>query len=424
MVDETHDPRATSWVETAQESGCAFPLQNLPYCVFRAASGGTRAGVGIGEAILPLDFDTLLPLMAEPKQARAERRLRLHRLLRSDADAATRDRTRAALVPITSVELLLPAAIGDYTDFFGSIHHAVNAASMMRPGEGLFANYRHLPLAYHGRASSVVVSGTAVPRPHGQRRSREAGSTFSPTRRLDYEAEIGYLVAGGNALGTRIPIEEAWDHIFGATLLNDWSARDFQAWESDPLGPFLGKSFATTLSPWIVTAETLEPFRAAPAPRGDDAPALLDYLSSEADRANGAVAIQVDVLLLTATMRAAGDSPVRISRSTSATQYWTPAQLVTHQTSNGCNLRPGDLLGSGTLSGPSKESWACLLELTRGGRDPITLPNGETRTFLEDGDEVILRGRCEKAGAVAIGFGHCSGRVAAIQTSRLASSGR
>lgn len=420
MRDETHDPAAESWVESAAAPDTHFPIQNLPLGLFRRAPGATpEAGVAIGDQVLPFAAcgvaDSIADLLAQEPATRVAMRQALYRLLRREASADVRSTLAGALLRQRDIELLVPLPIGDYTEFFGSIHHATNAAALMRPGAGLFPNYRHAPLAYHGRASSITVSGHPVTRPHGQRRARETGAAFTPTRRLDYEAELGFIVGTGNALGTRVTLSDAWGHIAGVCLLNDWSARDFQAWESDPLGPFLGKSFATSISPWIVTAEALAPFRVAPPARGTDAPPLLAYLSDETDRREGALNIEVDVLLSTAAMRAAGAATTRISRSTSATHYWTPAQLVTHHTANGCNLRTGDLLGSGTLSGPSRESWACLLELTRGGREPITLPNGETRAFLEDGDEVTLRGRAVAPGARSIGFGECRAVVIAAE---------
>lgn len=416
MRDETHDPAAESWVESAADPATDFPLQNLPLGLFRRAPGAApEAGVAIGTDVLPFVTcgvaDSIADLLAQPPATRIAMRQALFRLLRREAAADVRSQLAGALLRQRDVEMLVPLPIGDYTEFFGSIHHATNAAALMRPGAGLFPNYQHAPLAYHGRASSIMVSGHPVKRPHGQRRARDTGSAFTPTRRLDYEAELGLIVGTGNALGTQVPLVEAWNHLAGVCLLNDWSARDFQAWESDPLGPFLGKNFATSVSPWIVTAEALAPFRVAPPARGADAPPLLDYLCDDTDRREGALNIEVEVLLSTAAMRDAGASAARISRSTSATHYWTPAQLVAHHTANGCNLRTGDLLGSGTLSGPSRESWACLLELTRGGREPITLPNGETRAFLEDGDEVILRGRAVAPGARSIGFGECRAMV-------------
>jgi fumarylacetoacetase len=342
-------------------------------------------------------------------------RARVSRLLRTGTPEGERARKLrgAILLDQADVELGLPAAVGDYTDFYASRHHATNVGRMFRPDNPLLPNYRWLPIGYHGRASSLVVSGTPVRRPNGQR-GPEGGRgvpAFGPSARLDYEAEAGFFVGPGNALGVAIPITEAEDHLFGVGLLNDWSARDLQAWEYQPLGPFLAKSFATTLSPWVVTMEALAPFRAPRAPRDTGDPAPLPYLDSDEDAARGGVEMRVDVLLRSARMRSAGMPPVRLSRGSLADMYWTPAQLLTHHASNGCNLRPGDLLGSGTISGAERESHGCLLELTGGGAVPIELPTGEQRRFLEDGDEVTLRAHCERDGYVRIGFGECTGTI-------------
>ena len=423
MRNETHDASTVSWVESANAPDTDFPIQNLPFGTFRRRdSKDTRIGVAIGDQVLDvavsaLEFRTLNELLARPAPERSAIRRTLHGLLRADAPAIDRARAAAFLTPLRDVELLLPVAIGDYTDFFGSIFHAVNAASMLRPDGPFFPNYRHMPLGYHGRASSIVVSGTDVRRPHGVYRRRESGVLYAPTRRLDYEAELGYVVGPGNEHGVPVPGERAWDHVAGVCLLNDWSARDIQAWESDPLGPFLAKSFASTISPWIVTAEAMEPFKVPAALRPADDPPLLPHLVVNDEAGRSALSIDIEVRLETASMRAAGAAPYVVSRSNTATMYWTVAQLVAHHTSNGCNLRTGDLLGSGTCSGPGRESWACLLELTRGGREPIELPDGETRTFLEDGDEVIIRGRCHAANARSIGFGECRGRIMGTQLS-------
>ncbi|MGE0444721.1 MAG: fumarylacetoacetase [Vicinamibacterales bacterium] len=406
----THDPAATSWLAAANEPDTDFPIQNLPFGRFcrRGDGGAGRLGVAIGDAILPLDAvgEMARSLKEVMRRSRAEQsalRRSLFEALQAGAPPAIQARLRDALVPMRDADLLLPCQIGDFTDFFASIHHATNAAALMRPGAPLFPNYRHMPLAYHGRASSVVVSGTPIRRPHGQQRRREGLPVFAPTRRLDFEAELGWIVGRDSALGEPVAIDRAWDHLFGVCLLNDWSARDIQAWESDPLGPFLGKSFATTISPWIITAEALEPFRAAAPPRTDVDPPLAEYLSSARDREAGAVRIAIDIII----------NGTRVAAVSAAGQYWSVAQLVAHQTSNGCNLRAGDLLGSGTLSGPTPESLGCLLELTGGGRQPIALDDGTTRAFLEDGDEVVFRGRCSAPGARTIGFGECRGVVTA-----------
>jgi fumarylacetoacetase len=322
------------------------------------------------------------------------------------------------LVPMNGAVMRLPAAIGDYTDFFASLDHATNAGSLFRPGEPLYPNYKYVPIGYHGRASSIVISGTPVRRPWGQIADKANGRpNFGPSRALDYEMEVGVFVGAGNRLGEPVPIDEAVSHVFGLCLLNDWSARDIQAWESQPLGPFLAKSFATSLSPWVVTMEALEPFRVPAFARAEDDPAPLPYLYSKADQESGGIDITVEVWLATQRMREAAAVPVRLSRGRFSDLYWTVAQLLAHHTSNGCNLRPGDLLGSGTISnkasgtGTAPESRGCLLEITGRGREPILLPNGEQRRFLEDGDEVILRGYCEREGRVRIGFGECRGIV-------------
>jgi fumarylacetoacetase len=305
------------------------------------------------------------------------------------------------LSAMADVEMLCPVAIGDYTDFYASIHHATNVGSLFRPDNPLLPNYKHLPVGYHGRASSIVVSGTPVRRPHGQLKA----VTFGPTQSLDYELEVGFFVGSGNALGEPVDIAHAEEHLFGACLVNDWSARDIQAWEYQPLGPFLGKSFATTISPWVVTMDALEPFR-APCPEHD--PPTLPYLSGPANRV---IDLHLEVHLSSEQMRAQKMPPLRLSRGNLKDLYWTPAQFVAHHTSNGCNLRPGDLLASGTVSGPSRDSLGCLLEITRRGAEPLTLPTGETRRFLEDGDEVVMHGWCEGEGHRRIDFGSCAGRI-------------
>ncbi|MDH4132580.1 MAG: fumarylacetoacetase, partial [Gemmatimonadota bacterium] len=318
--------------------------------------------------------------------------------------------------PLSEVRMQLPAAIGDYTDFYASIFHATNVGSMFRPDSPLLPNYKWIPIGYHGRASSVVVSGTPVRRPRGQARPGDVPAPrFGPSRQLDYELELGAWIAGGNALGDPIPLDAAESSLFGVSLLNDWSARDIQAWEYQPLGPFLAKNFATTVSPWVVTMEALAPYRvpAFARPAGDPAP--LPYLDGAWNRSQGGLAVTLEVAISSARMRQEGLAPARLSRGDFGLMYWTLAQMVTHHASNGCDLRPGDLLGSGTVSGPSKDERGCLLELTWRGRDPLTLPSGEARTFLEDGDEVIITGFCERPGAVRIGFGECRGVIMAAR---------
>jgi len=307
-------------------------------------------------------------------------------------------------------ELLLPVAVGDYSDFFTGIHHATNMGRMFRPDNPLLPNYKWVPIGYHGRASSIVISGTPVRRPQGQTKLSEQPS-FGPSRRVDYEVELGFVIGPGNPLGKPIPIARALDHVFGVVLFNDWSARDIQTWEYQPLGPFLAKSFASTVSPWIVTLEALEPFRCAAFPRPEGDPRPLPYLYDEADQGTGGYAIGTEMLLASARMRAQKMAPARLSRCSFRDSYWTIAQMVAHQTSNGCNLQPGDLLGSGTISGTGPGAAGSLIELTQGGKSPLALPTGETRTFIADGDEVIQRGRCEREGVVGIGFGEASGVV-------------
>jgi fumarylacetoacetase len=315
-------------------------------------------------------------------------------------------------VPMAEAVMLVPSEIGDYTDFYASIFHATNVGTMMRPDNPLLPNYKYVPIGYHGRASSIVASGTPVRRPHGQAKPDSAMEPMvGPSRRLDYELEVGFFVGPGNPLGAAIPIAEVEQHLFGACLVNDWSARDIQAWEYQPLGPFLAKSFATTVSPWVVTLEALEPFRVPALIRPDGDPEPLPYLDDARQRERGGLDLRLEVSLSSERMRSARIAPFVVSRNSLRHLYWTPGQLLTHHASNGCNLRPGDLLASGTVSGPTRESRGCLLELAWRGEQPITLPTGETRSFLEDGDEVIFRGWCEREGWTRIGFGECRGVV-------------
>ncbi len=436
-MDETHEPSRASWVESAQ-GATDFPIQNLPFGVFRRKEDGDETpgtvGIAIGRQILDVAaghdegrFEGLADraagacaapslnrLMALGRPHWIELRRQVSALLTADSPAyrANRRLGDRILVPMTEAELLLPAVIGDYTDFYASVHHATNVGSMFRPDNPLLPNYKWVPIGYHGRASSIVPSGTPVRRPRGQVKGPDAEApAYGPTRSLDYEMELGCFVAGGNPLGEPVPLGEAEGRLFGVCLVNDWSARDVQAWEYQPLGPFLAKSFATTISPWVVTMEALAPFRvpAFSRPAGDPGP--LPYLDSPGNAAAGGLDVIVEVHLLTAAMRAAGAPPARLSRGRVADLYWTPAQMLAHHTSGGCNLRPGDLFASGTVSGPEKEARGCLLELTWRGAEPLTLPTGETRTFLEDGDEVLMRGWCERQGAVRIGLGECRGLV-------------
>ncbi|MGQ2999040.1 fumarylacetoacetase [Variovorax sp.] len=417
-LNATHDPKLRSWVASANEAGSDFPIQNLPFGRFRAA-GSTEAfriGVAIGDQVLDLraaglvDSDDMNALMAAGTKERQALRAALSAGLAegSDKQAAW----SKALLAQAQAEMTVPCRIGDYTDFYTGIHHATTIGKLFRPDQPLMPNYKWVPIGYHGRASSIGVSGQVFKRPQGQTKAPDAAEpSFGPSKRLDYELELGFLIGRGNALGEPIAIGEAEEHLFGVTLLNDWSARDLQAWEYQPLGPFLAKNFASTLSPWIVTMEALAPFRAKfERPEGDPQP--LPYLDAPSNRAAGALDITLEVLLQTAKMREAGEAPVRLTLgNTTEAAYWTAAQLVTHHTVNGCNLQPGDLLGSGTLSGPKPDQAGSLMELTLGGKQAVTLPNGEKRTFLENGDTLVMRGWCERAGAVRIGLGEVSGTV-------------
>lgn len=440
MLNETHDPSLRSWVESAQAVGSDFPIQNLPFAVFRRAGTAEawRGGVAIGDQIVDLTAlrnanvikgdDPANELVHTALQAAARDQLNdfmslgqahwsalrrtLSRLLRVGTSTAEQARIQPlALVPQSLAEYRLPARIGDYTDFYTSVHHATNIGRLFRPDNPLLPNYKWVPIGYHGRASSIVISGTPFARPQGQLMPPGATQpTVGPSKRLDIELELGAFIGPGNALGHPIGIDQAEDHVFGLCLLNDWSARDIQGWEYQPLGPFLAKNFATTISPWVVTMEALAPYR-LPFTRPADDPQPLAYLDSAAQRANGLLNIELAVELQTPLMREAGVAPARIAQSNYRHAYWTLAQMVTHHTMGGCNLQPGDLLGSGTMSGPELHQAGALIELTAGGKQPLTLPNGEQRTFLEDGDAVTLRGWCECAGAARIGFGACTGKV-------------
>jgi fumarylacetoacetase len=409
-----------SWVVSANDPDGDFPLENLPFGVFRH-DGEAHIGVAIGDQILDLaqcwserlidepacGAPSLNALMAKGRAATTKLRNRLSTLLRDDAPE--REQLSRHLVAMREAEMLLPAEIGDYTDFYASIHHATNVGSMFRPDNPLLPNYKWLPIGYHGRASSIVVSGTPVRRPLGQTRDdANARPAFGPSRRLDYEAEIGIFIAGGNALGEPVPIDRAEDQLFGLCIVNDWSARDIQTWEYQPLGPFLAKNFATSISPWIVTMDALEPYRVAPLLRAGDDPAPMAHLRQSV---NGAFDVTIEVSISSQKMRDERIEPLRLSRGNLRDLYWTIAQLVAHHTSNGCNLRPGDLLATGTISGPDKESRGSLLERAWRGTEPIDLPTGEQRRFLEDGDEVVMRAWCAREGAPRIGFGQCRGAV-------------
>jgi fumarylacetoacetase len=426
VLDETHDPARASWVQGAEPGG-DFPLQNLPLGIFSESKGRRRPGVAIGDFILdlPAVFDLLdedwredlsQPVLnawlARGPAAGAELRRRLSEIL---GDERYRDEVEAQLIGQSEVRMHVPCVVGDYTDFYVGIHHAANVGRLFRPDNPLLPNYKYLPIGYHGRASSVRPSGEPVIRPNGQRKAPDAEAPeYGPSRRLDYELELGLWIGRGNDLGQPIPIGEASEHIAGYCLLNDWSARDLQAWEYQPLGPFLAKNFLTSVSPWIVTPQALAPFRNSMPPRPAGDPRPLPYLDDPADRAGGALAIQLEVTLLTEKMRAAGLAPHILSRgSADAAMYWSAAQIIAHHSSNGCNLQPGDLIGTGTLSTDRESGLGSLLEISRGGQQPVELPSGESRRFLEDGDELTLRAWCEAEGVVRIGFGECVGTVVA-----------
>lgn len=436
MLNETHDPLLRSWVTSANSPGGDFPIQNLPFGLFRRSGSQEplRCGVAIGDQILDLCAAVAsgeLPLSSEAHEAARSAlvgqgalnalmaagplvwsalRLGLSRSLR--AGAGQQAQLRRWLLPVAEAELAVPAHIGDYTDFYTSIYHATTVGRLFRPNQPLLPNYQWIPIGYHGRSSSIGISGQQFARPWGQQAPMEgtAPPTLGPSLRLDYELELGIFIGAGNPPGSCISVDQADAHVFGVCLLNDWSARDLQTWESQPLGPFLAKNFATTISPWIVTLEALEPYR-SPWTRAASDPQPLPYLDAPSLRERGAIDIELQVQLQTDTMRRSGQPPLALSLSNFRDCYWSVAQMIAHHTINGCNLRPGDLLGSGTQSGPQPEAAGSLLELTRGGRERLRLPNGEQRGFLEDGDTIILRGWCERAGAARIGLGEAVGRV-------------
>jgi fumarylacetoacetase len=434
MLDFTHDPAARSWLASANAATTDFPVQNLPFGRFRRARSheALRIGVALGDQVLdlaalgaldpqlavllgPLAHGDLNAFMAHGRAARIALRQALFTgLCDQPSGTASLWQARQAqlFVPQDEAEMAVPCRIGDYTDFYTGIHHATTVGKLFRPDNPLLPNYKWVPIGYHGRSSSIGVSGQAFARPWGQVKGEGEAPEFMPCRRLDYELELGFFVGPPNSPGTVLDMAQAEASLFGATLLNDWSARDIQSWEYQPLGPFLAKNFATTISPWIVTMEALAPFR-VPFVRDAADPQPLPYLDSPTNRERGGIAIALEVWLQTSAMRAAGQSALRVSESSFADAYWTPAQLLAHHASNGCNLQAGDLMGSGTQSGPKPEQGGSLLELSQGGRQPFTLANGETRRFLEDGDCVILRGHCEAPGARRIGFGDCAGNVLA-----------
>jgi fumarylacetoacetase len=417
MIDATHDPKLTSWVASANGHG-DFPIQNLPFGLFSPANEAPRAGIAIGDRIIELqalvatglrqESVTLDQVLATPA-LRKSLRQQMSALL---SDERHRTSAEPYLHNAADCIMHLPTQIGDYTDFYAGIHHAVTVGRLFRPDNPLLPNYKHVPIGYHGRASSIRPTGEPVIRPRGQTKAPEAETpSFGPSKRLDFELELGIWIGQGNDLGTPIDISDAAQHIAGYCLLNDWSARDFQAWEYQPLGPFLAKNFMTTISSWIITPEALAPFRQAQQPRPEGDPKPLPYLWDEADQATGALRLKLEVLIETDAMRAQNLPPYALSHSEARHMYWTPAQLATHHASNGCNLRTGDLLGTGTISGPTPDSAGSLLELSEGGKKPVTLPSNETRTFLEDHDELILRARAEADGFVSLGFGDCRGRI-------------
>ena len=431
LINETHDINLTSWVESANQANIDFPIQNLPFAVFRRKNSNEefRGGVAIGDQVLDLNVvatanifnglaqeavvaanaPALNEFMGMGQEYWSAFRLALSQALRSGSEH--QHALADALVAQADIEFSMPCHIGDYTDFYTSIYHATAVGRLFRPDNPLLPNYKWVPIGYHGRASSIDVSGQVFHRPNGQTKAPDAEvPSFGPCKRLDYELELGIYLGKGNALGDAISISNAENHVFGFCVFNDWSARDLQAWEYQPLGPFLAKNFASTVSPWIVTTEALAPYRTSWT-RDENDPQPMDYLESAHNREAGAFDIQMDVLLESEKMRADGTPACKLSESSFKHSYWTVAQMVTHHTVNGCNFLPGDMLGSGTQSGPDHEEAGSMLELSRGGKESITLANGETRTFLNDGDKVIMRGWCEKEGFNRIGLGFVEGTI-------------
>lgn len=427
QINETHDQNLKSWVESANDPSTDFPIQNLPFCMYTKGDITRQPGVLIGDFVVSLEiliqevFETnyfdhspgkRLDIACIKQERRATLRRELIEIFREDFAFAERELIQQTMHRISDVTFAPTYHIGDYTDFYCSIFHATNVGSMFRPEAPLLPNYKYVPIGYHGRASSIVVSGTDIKRPHGQNRSdAEKPPVFIPAKNLDYEMELGFFVGRGNEMGKSIPIAEAEEHIFGMCLVNDWSARDIQAWEYQPLGPFLAKNFATTISPFVVTMEALAPFRTPAFERDPDDPQPLDYLSDENNKKFGGLDINLEVYIQTEKMRDENIEPHLVSRSNTKDLYWTVGQMLTHHASNGCNLQTGDLIASGTVSGPNKSERGCLLEMTWRGTEPIELPSGETRRFLEDNDEVIMKGYCEREGFRRIGFGECRGKI-------------
>lgn len=434
-INDTHDQNLKSWIESANAPDTDFPIQNLPFCVFSRSCTyeNMRVGVAIGEYVLDIysAYENCLfddesfqiavaadnycldhSVMRKNANLQSAFRKRLTEILSESADEETRKKVERNLVPMDEAEFYVPAHIGDYTDFYCSIYHATNVGKLFRPDNPLMPNYKWIPIGYHGRASSIVVSGEEIIRPKGQNRSDEnAPPVYIPSKALDYEMEVGFFVGKGNDLGETIDIKNAEEHIFGLCLVNDWSARDIQGWEYQPLGPFLGKSFATTVSPFVVTVEALAPFRVPAFEREEGDPQPLEYLSDETNKEKGGIDMNLEVYIQTEKMRSENIEPFLLSRSNLKDLYWTIGQMLTHHASNGCNLQTGDLMASGTVSGKEKSERGCMLELTWRGTEPIDLPSGETRRFLEDGDEVIMKGYCEREGFRRIGLGECRGRI-------------
>ncbi len=437
-IDETHDPHLRSWIESANDPHTDFPIQNLPFGLFASPEDeeDIRIGVAIGDRVLDLStvaeeiwlntgatdliaeacvVDSLEYILLLDPESRQQLRHRISALLREDVDEEERELLESCLLQSKGLDLALPVAIPNYTDFYSSVYHATNIGRMFRPDNPLMPNYKWIPIGYHGRASSVFVSGTDIRRPSGQTMPPDADDALAPvfgaSKVLDYEMEVGFFVGTGNFPGEPIPISQAEQHIFGLCLVNDWSARDIQRWEYQPLGPFLSKSFATTVSPWVVTMEALAPYRFPAFAREPGDPQPLAYLNSPGNRDHGGIDINLEVFISTPRMRAQGVDPHRLSHSNTKDLYWTFAQMLTHHSSNGCNLESGDLIASGTVSGATPDSLGSLIELTQRGTMPIELPTGEVRRFLENGDEVIMHGYCEREGIRRIGFGECRGVV-------------
>ncbi len=430
-INETHDPNLESWVESANDHATDFPIQNLPFCVFTHSDQTARIGVGIGDFVLDLNFAvelfdldreladqckgaTIDALLELDVASRTELRSGLSKFLSRENQSITAHKIilDELLFPQTEVEYLKPATIRNYTDFYCSIFHATNIGGMFRPDNPLLPNYKHIPIGYHGRASSVVISSTPVKRPSGQTNPNDAPNPiFGKSNSLDYELELGAFVAQGNTLGEPVNIDDAERYLFGLCLVNDWSARDIQRWEYQPLGPFLAKSFATSISPFVVTMEALAPFRVPAFEREPGDPQPLPYLQSDDTKNSGGINLNLEVFLSSQKMREENLAPLKLSRGNARDLYWTMSQMLTHHASNGCNLQAGDLIASGTISGAAKNSLGSLIELTWRGTEPLNLPNGEVRKFLEDGDEIIMTGSCEREGFRRIGFGNCRGII-------------